>query len=442
MSQSGSEFVTARRQVLFATYIAYVGFYFCRKAYGGLKASLGAEFGWDSLQLAHLWTAFLVAYMLGQFVAGLLGRKTGPRVLLLVGLSVSIGCNVIFGASQNYATFMGFMILNGLFQACGWPGAVGALSSWLRRSERGSVMGWWSTNYQVGNLGTKHLTGFILSSAAGGLFGLAAWRTTFLACSLIAGGVWALVLWLQRDTPQDFGLAPIITEEAGASKPETPTASEGVFSGFVGILFHPTVLLVGAAYFFLKFLRYSLDSWLPYVLSTSSFQVPAGLANQLSTLPDYAGLVAAIGAGIALDRVFRGNWRVMCLLLALGMSVAYFLVTEFGAVSALSLAVLYGVVGALVYALDTTLCGVAAMSVAGEKNALTAVGVINGVGSLGPILQEEVVGALLKSGSGPGALSMLGLGVSCASTLVLLFLWLRHARANVAGSPRRGRESA
>ena len=152
-----------RWKILIATYMAYAGYYLTRKVFTICKTSIATDLGWELGDTAHIWTAFLVAYMIGQFVCSFLGRKLGARVLLLGGLGISIVCNTIFGFSNSYATFLVFMFFNGLLQASGWPGSVGAISMWLRDKERGTIMGFWSTSYLVGNMMVKSLGGFLLA---------------------------------------------------------------------------------------------------------------------------------------------------------------------------------------------------------------------------------------------------------------------------------------
>src|SRR5205085_11242132 len=107
---------------------------------------------------------FLFAYMLCMFINGFLGRRWGPRVLLLGGLGFSIVFNVMFGFANSFSTFLVFMFFNGLVQASGWPGSVGAVAQWLRPAERGMIMGVWSTNYMIGNMLVKSLGGFLLGN--------------------------------------------------------------------------------------------------------------------------------------------------------------------------------------------------------------------------------------------------------------------------------------
>ncbi len=116
-----------RWRILVATYLGYGGFYLTRKTFTICKTSIAKDLGWQLGDTAHIWTAFLVAYMLGMFINSYLGRQRGPRVLLLGGLALSIVFNVVFGFANSFPTFLVFMFFNGLVQASGWPGSVGAV---------------------------------------------------------------------------------------------------------------------------------------------------------------------------------------------------------------------------------------------------------------------------------------------------------------------------
>ena len=81
-----------RVKIFAATWMSYAGFYFCRKAFGIVKAPLKDVLQVDDFQLAHVWTAYLIAYMIGQFLAGWVGVRIACRRLLLVGMMVSLLC--------------------------------------------------------------------------------------------------------------------------------------------------------------------------------------------------------------------------------------------------------------------------------------------------------------------------------------------------------------
>ena len=62
------------------------------------------------------------------------------------------------GASSSASLFALFFGLNGFVQATGWPGNVKAMAAWYGPTERGAVMGFWSTCFQVGPLAAKSRT--------------------------------------------------------------------------------------------------------------------------------------------------------------------------------------------------------------------------------------------------------------------------------------------
>ena len=56
-----------RIRVLVATWLSYAGFYFCRKNFSIAKSAILGKLEVSTSALAHVFTAYLVAYMIGQF---------------------------------------------------------------------------------------------------------------------------------------------------------------------------------------------------------------------------------------------------------------------------------------------------------------------------------------------------------------------------------------
>ena len=404
-----------RYRVFAATWLSYAGYYFCRQAYSVVKSTLSRELGFSTTELAHVWTAFLIAYMVGQFVAGALGRRVGPRILLLVGMAVSIGCNVVFGFSNGFYSFAGFMVLNGLAQATGWPGNVGAMAAWFQRAERGTVMGVWSTCYQLGSVAAKAFAAFML-----GAWG---WRYSFWGASLVLGAVWVLFLILQRDKPEDVGLPEISDDSESAEREPLPVARAS--SSFLRLLSNRTVLAMGLAYFCFKFLRYAIDSWLPYFLDFV-YHVKPDRAGYASTVFNLAGFGGSLFAGWMSDRVFGGRRAPVMVLMSVAMTGAYLLVFRFGSEGIPLLIGFYGLIGFMLYGPDTLLAGAGAIDVSSRRDAIAAAGIINGLGSAGPIVQEQVVARIYESSGGEIApINLLMLGVSVLGTAMLGWLYWR-----------------
>jgi sugar phosphate permease len=247
-------------------------------------------------------------------------------------------------------------------------------------------MGVWSTNYLFGNMLIKSVGGFLLGSYG--------WRWSFWGCTMLSFAIWWLVFFWQRNRPEDAGLEPIV--EAGAPETLAVPASQAdrvTPRQYLQLAMNPIILAMGASYFCIKFLRYALDSWLPAFLNLQGLEVAR--ASYYSQVFDFAGLGGVVLAGWALDRWCRGNWAVLCAAMALGVIAGYGAVIWLGR-SPIAVALCFGVVGFMLYGPDTLLCGAAAVQVAGEKNAAAVAGLVNGLGSIGAIVQEEVIGWLVR----------------------------------------------
>ncbi len=423
------EQIAWRWKILIATYCAYAGYYLTRKAFTICKKTIADDFGWDLGSVAHIWTAYLVAYLIGQFINSYIGREKGARFLLLGGLGISMVCNTIFGFANSYATFMVFMFFNGLVQASGWPGAVGGVSEWLRPYERGTIMGIWSTSYMVGNIVVKSLGGLLLENYG--------WRWSFWGLTLATILVWILIYAWQRNRPQDVGLKPIVTDSSAGEQTIKATQEEKVsFAEYCQIAFNPVILAMGMAYFCIKFLRYALDSWLPAFLDIQG--MGAAQAAYYSQIFDFAGLGGAVVAGWVLDRFFRGNWALVCFLMGIGMVAGYYSVILFGT-TPVATAICFGLVGFMIYGPDTLLCGAAAVQVAGVRNGTAVAGIVNGFGSIGPVFQEEIIGFLFRKDPVTGVVdtqagiyntNLLALGMSVVFALLMIVLIVRIRQAN------------
>lgn len=410
-----------RWRILISTYFAYAGFYLVRKVFTLCKTTLAEEYGIGFDGVANIWTAYLIGYLIGQFACSFVGRRWGPRILLLGGLGISIAINAVFAFATSYATFVAFMFANGLVQAAGWPGTVGGVAEWLRGKERGTIMGIWSTNYLVGNIVVKMLGGFLLvhfTSRYDGHYGV---RFAFLGCTSIAVAIWWLIVFWQRTKPEDVGLEPIVDHSRQAGRSVRASTDEQVsVKQYLQLILNPIVPLMGASYFCIKFLRYALDSWLPTFLDFQGMDV--GRAAYYSSIFDWAGLAGAILAGIALDRFFHGRWERICLVMGIGMVLSYLIVMKFGT-DPVYLAFSFGLVGFMLYGPDTLICGAAAVAVAGQRNGVAVAGLVNGIGSIGPVIQEQVIGRILEGSGREAAVrhtNLLSLWVSVVFVVILL----------------------
>ena len=393
-----------RIRVFVATWLCYAGYYFGRKPYYVGKDRIATELGFDATTLGIIGALYLVAYALAQFAAGALGHRYGPRAMVLWGMAVSIACNIGFGVSSSATAFFVLMTINGAAQATGWSANVGTMAAWFHHGERGRVMGLWSTNFQAGGVLANMMAAFVLGHFAGP----GDWRTALFAGAAVLAAVWLIVLTNQRDRPEDVGLPPVVdptaTDDTGAATTTTATATTTTTDDApTGLGWTRDVVInlaiVSTYYFFVKLIRYALWSWAPFFLARN-FGQRGDDAGYLSTLFDVFGVVGVIVTGWLSDRFFgsrrAGVSFAMTVLLLLSCVFLYVV----GGVSVAAFAVGIAVAGFALYGPDALLTGAGAMDIGSRRGATLAAGIISGFGSLGPIVQELVIGRLYDDGGG------------------------------------------
>lgn len=400
---------TWRWRIFASTWICYAGFYFCRKPFYIAKSAIGHELLFSASMLGTIGSVYLVAYTIGQFASGALGSRWGPRVMLLTGMGISIGANLGFGLSNSYANFLALMAINGLAQSTGWSGTVGTMANWFRRKERGTVMGIWATNFQVG--------GVLANMLAAWALGWWGYRFSFATGAVVLLVVWFVFLFNQRDKPSDLGLPAIDDAEEtrlDAGKPGwTRAAMLNVF-------------LVGVFYFFVKFIRYSLWSWAPFLLERN-FGLKGDRAGYLSTLFDFAGIAGVIVTGILSDKVFKSRRAGVSLVMMVAMLASCLLLYVAGGVSVGLFAVCISLVGFTLYGPDALMSGAGAMDIGSRRGAVLAAGVINGMGSIGAVVQEFAIGnSYDKSGGDLGPIFLMLLGASAAAVVAIGIVFVRN----------------
>ena len=414
-----------RAQLFTATWLSYFGFYVARKVYAVLKKPLKEQFGLDDVHVAYPWTIYLIAYMLGQFLAAWLGRRMQSRRVLLYGMVVAAACNIELGwlveshQASAYLWMCLTMGIHGFAQATGWPHNVGLFANWTRRSERGTLFSLWGTCYQFGAIAGKGLAAFLL-----GWLGMA-W--SFFGSSIALLAITVLFAFLARERPESVGLS--LEDEA---EPDAPAASapgmaadrpEPLPAGWIA-----SIVAMGLIYFGLKFLRYALDSWSALMLG-EQFGMSASVAGYWSTAFDWIGFLGVITGGVWSDRIAGARRTPVIFWMTFGCLGFTSLMWFVGLSSSTFFIVLLGLIGFTAMGPDSLLSGACAMDAGNRRQAALAAGIINGLGSIGPIVQEPVIG-WLKQDVGTNAVLLLLVGMVFMTT-VGTFLLMRYERGRL-----------
>jgi sugar phosphate permease len=359
--------------------------------------------------LGRIDTAYLTAYSVGQFLSGFVGDQLGARRLVGFGMLVSAAACVAFGSASGALAFGVAFAVNGLAQATGWPGTTRGMADWTTPQTRGGAMAFFSTCYQVGGFVAVWFAGF-LASAYG-------WRAAFFGPAVVVAAVAVGVLVLFPAAPAATLVSPdgALTDDAEVHR-ERRAAQRAVVR-------NPMIWLFATSYFFVKIIRYVLLFWLPYYLSTTlgySTLEAAGIATAF----DAGGFAGVIGINLLSDRTKRfGRAGLACVWL-FGLALACGAYLVWGATGKLTNVLLLALIGAMLFGPDSILCGAAAMDAGGPRAASMATGFVNGIGSIGPILQGLLVPPLAKH-YGWQALFPTLVGLALCAALVLVPTLLR-----------------
>jgi len=398
-----------RYRIFASTWLSYAGFYFCRKPFFIAKPALAEELSWDPSLLGLIGSAYLIAYTIGQFIMGWAGLKWGPRLLLLSGMALSIIVNIMFGITNSWLTFALLMIINGLAQSTGWSNNVAAMAPWFTRKERGTVMGLWATNYQIGGVLASGLSAWALAK-----YGI---QWSFWAGSIVLLAIWVFFLFNQRNKPKDVGLQAIEQDESE----HTDNSHSGI--GWSSAVW-TNILLVGGFYFFVKFIRYALWSWTPFLLYRD-YGLALDDAGYLSTAFDLAGAFGVITAGYISDKYFSGRRAKISFYFILGMAASTALLYTLGPTSLIYFGISLALVGFTLYGPDALMTGAGAIEVGTLRSAALAAGIINGLGAVGSVVQEFLLGSILDS-SGAGTVFAILLVSALFAAFFLYLVLLRN----------------
>lgn len=388
-----------RARVFALTWISYASFYLTRKNVSVVKATLEEE-GVSLGALASMDTAYLVLYAAGQIISGALGDRFGARRVLAVGMLASAACAVVFGSADSALVMAGAFGVQGLCQSTGWPNNIKAIAPFFREDERGKVMGFWCTCYQVGGIASTALAAMLLV------------RYGFGAVFFVPAAWVALV-----------GIAIAFLLPTRDIQPEANTEVETKRRRpMLALLRAPAVWSYGGCYFGLKLIRYSLLFWLPYYLSTQLGYADDD-AGYLSTAFEVGGIAGAIVTGLVADRFFpTAKARLLVPMIALlAIVLVAFGELQHGPVT---LTIAIALIGLLIVGPEALITAAVPQDLGGRDGVGSAAGLINGMGSIGAMLQGAVTVGVSEA-YGWDAVFTLFIAVAVVSACALLPLALK-----------------
>jgi OPA family glycerol-3-phosphate transporter-like MFS transporter 1/2 len=368
-------------QCFILIWLGYSSSYFIRKPLGVVKTVLGESFRLGMSDLAWLDTSFMLPYAALQILAPGLPDKFSPRKVMFTCLICASITTFLSSLCPNYISLSMTLGLTGLFLAPVWPASSKMLSSWFPDSKLNSIFGLINTATYSGGLGGTALAATVVQYYAGHPNGKG-WRMAFAYPSVFALFAGALLYTLK--SPQERHI-------------EIPGKKEKKDSGnktFLPSLLRTTgVKELCVTMFCLKFVRFMMYLWLPLylkkVLGYTNLQ-----AGFLSTMFDLGGIVGSPLLGVGLDYFFPGKplkGVTYCMILG-SISVGAFILSASGGLTMNCITLL--LMGATNCGPDSMLSGSISMDIGNRKadgNGASVTSLVNGIGSLGGVLEGSAV---------------------------------------------------
>lgn len=406
-----------RLRSLYATFVGYAVYYFCRKNLSAATPAMIAELGYSKTQIGSIWSAMYLVYGVAKLVNGVLGDRANSRYFMAIGLLLSALANIVFGMSSALWVLGLTWALNGWFQAMGGPTSARIMTHWFSPNELGTKWGLWNISHQVG--------GGVILILAGYLTQTYGWRSAFFVPAALAIVTALFLVDRLRDIPETMGLPPV--EEyrndrtglhvAGSLDHKHPVKD----ILFNHILRNRTIWLLSIANFFVYLVRYGAMDWAPtYLVEVKGSSIAN--ASFKTSLLEFLGIAGSLLAGWVSDRFFPRN---RSLINVLYMGLLTFAVLGFWLAppqSPILDAALLGAVGFLVYG-PQMMVGVCAAEAAGKQAAGTANGMTGLFGYLGSILSGIGTGYAVERFGWSG-----GFLLFIASAAIGMFLFILASR--------------
>lgn len=444
---TGSRISGSKLGQLLLTYFCYASLYLTRKPFATTKKDLETELGLSASALGGVDSSFLGAYAASQLLLApaLLSLPGGVSLSTILALGYAVSaftCLLIYGLPVSLLSpFVLCCIwgVNGAAQALAFPLIVSSLSSWLSDSERGGVLGVWTTCQQVGSILASYITAAVLSGYPPDTLGLSPeggpllgaplggappersaaqeflsrgpplWRVAFLVPSIWVFGC-ALLLGRGLRGPPGGALAPAVSAAMTRQQQQRLLQQQRRKQGkslFKRTLQLGSIRRLCAAYFCVKLVRYSLLYWMPYYLE-KHVHLSSATAAHYCIFFDAGGVFGSVALGWLSDRLLRGRRLLLlsplCFLSGVSLLLLHWC-SLWGPPGALPWLSQIGLLlaGAAIAAPDSVLGGAAAADACrdepvgeAEDLAATASCIVNGSGSVGSIVQGLLAPALLS----------------------------------------------
>lgn len=413
--------------MVIVTYIACASFHASREAYVAVKGEFQRRLHFPTQLLGFLDTTFLVTYGVSLLFSGSIGARFGNKRVAMVGLAGTAVIIAIFGAlaegifcpppsnvdeawAQGLCIYLPLWAANGVIQSLGFPNLVAVTSGWVDPTQRGLILGLWSTTGAAGDIIGLNVATSVLEGSA---HQSGRWTDVFVVVVAYLTAMTALLGLAVEDRTA--------TATAARSKPTSSVANEtapllggadaspkpadggfrGVFTGMAEAWNVPGVLDWSASYFFIKTVTYTILFWMPYYLTLTLDS--QSTADNLTVLFDVSMIAGTTVLGLVTDALGGTRSPLFVLSYVVG-SIPLLFLPALGQ-SAFHYAAAFATVGFFsggpthMYGTAVSVDLGEAAAAAGRPGLVSSLsGLVDGIGTLGAALGQTLVARVASEG--------------------------------------------
>ncbi|MEG1931258.1 MAG: MFS transporter [Anaerovorax sp.] len=398
---------------VFFTMITLYTFYFASNYNLGTATKyMQQDFNLSNEQFGILFTIFTLGFGLGQFVAGFLGDRYNPKLLMIIGAVGATIANFSFGLSSSMNLFCIFWGMNAVSLAMGWSPGCSIMFRWIPEKRWGLFMGIFDAFAFLGGIIIYPIAGFAITYSS--------WRAVFFIPPVLLAMWTLLFFFVVKSTPQEKGY------QVEWAKDEVKKERVNL-KDYGKILKSPLMNLICLVAICSQFVRWGMVNWIVKIL-TENFEVGGfGLtlvvATGIASMMHWGGAFFSIGMGHISDTVFKGQrWQTISIgfvISGVSLALVYFLGNNI-----VNLPGGIGILGGLLFLSGGCIQGVQAPifnlpgDILGARLGGTGVGVVNGWSYIGASFAGGTMGFLMDHYSLTSGIllmaviSMVGAGLS------------------------------
>lgn len=395
---------------------AYASYYLCRLNFAVAQPAILNEFqDWSSAKVGSIPSVYAAVYAIGQFVNGQLGARYGARILMTIAMFVAAIANILMSVAHGYTEMVVLWGINGWAQSAGWSLVVETTANWTPTHKRGLAIGIISTSYQVGNVLSWALAGFLV--------GQLGWRYAFMI-----PGIWLIPMGLSffilvRNRPEDVGFAPVRDEHKKPGEDGPKAQYIPVMRALMLTLSNRILWLLAAGFFCANAVRYAFMNWAVTYMADFHGQPIKDSAFMAISLP-LIGAIGAVFAGWASDAFFGGRRAPLSALMLFGLVVVCLAFPQIAVGEVVLATAMLGLAGFLIYGPDMLMSGAATVDFSHPRAAAAATGFTMSAGAAGSIFSGAGVGWFRDVAQGQWDLVFLALaGLALVPALLMTTLW-------------------